>query len=114
MIRVVDRLNITAEGPEAPDQMPPTPINWTLVVVLKSGEAKGAHQLRIEPLLPAGDIEHAQDVDFTLEGGNRGAQIVARFRMSLTVPGVYWVKLYVDGQFMTQLPIEVEYSRCPN
>ena len=111
MIRIVDRMNVTAQGPSAPPEMPPSNLNWTLVLTLKSGDARGSHEVKIVPQLPSGETMPPSVLSVHLEGGSRGANVISRFDMSLTMPGVYWFKIYVDDEFLTQLPIEVIYSR---
>jgi hypothetical protein len=111
LIRIVDRMNVTAQGPSAPPEMPPSNLNWTLVLTLKSGEARGSHEVKIVPELPSGETIPPSIFSVHLEGGNRGANLISRINMLLTMPGVYWFKIYIDDEFITQLPIEVIYSR---
>ena len=111
LIRIVDRLNITAQGPTAPDDMPPANLNWVLVLNFKSGEARGSHPIKIEPELPSGLRLNPTTLSLHFEGNNRGANVVSRFNMKLEMPGIYWFRIYVDDEFMTQIPVEVIYSR---
>ena len=111
LIRIVDRLTVSAHGPSAPEQMPPTPLNWFLVLTLKSGQARGSVQVRIHPELPSG--LKMEPVTFTpyFEGGSRGCNIVTRMGLVLNEPGVYWFRIYVADTLTTQVPLEVIYSR---
>lgn len=111
LIRMVDRLQITAQGPEVPEEMPPTAINWTLVFTFKSGDARGTYAVRIEPVLPSGERMAPFTLSLHLEGGNRGQSIINRMNFPVKMPGVHWFKIYLDDIFLTQLPIEVIYSR---
>ena len=111
LIRVVDRMSITAQGADAPEQMPPANLNWALVLSLKSGEARGTHPIQIVPQLPSGETLDPVTLSMHLEGGNRGQNLVSRINMRLEMPGVYWFKVYVDDEFLTQVPVEVIYSR---
>lgn len=111
LIRIVDRLNVAVQGSDAPPEMPPSNFNWTLVLTLKSGDARGSAEVRIVPELPSGVSMQPSIQSVHLEGGNRGANLITRFNMLLTMPGVYWFKIYVDDQFLTQIPVEVIYSR---
>ena len=54
LIRIVDRLNVAVQGPDAPPEMPPSNFNWTLVLTLKSGDARGSAEVKIVPELPSG------------------------------------------------------------
>lgn len=111
LIRIVDRLNVTVQGPDAPSEMPPSNFDWTLVLTLKSGDARGSAEVKIVPELPSGVSMQPSIQSVHLEGGNRGANLITRFNMLLTMPGIYWFKIYVDDQFLTQIPVEVIYSR---
>ena len=111
LIRVVDRRTITSQGPSAPEEMPPTNLDWTLVLTLKSGEVRGSHAVKIVPELPSGEILSPVTLSVHLEGDNRGRNIISRMNMVLPMPGVYWFKMYFDDEFLTQVPVEVIYSR---
>lgn len=111
LIRIVDRMNITAQGPTAPENMPPAMLNWFLVLNFKSGEARGSHPVKIEPELPSGIRLEPMTLSAHFEGANRGANIVSKINMKLEMPGIYWFRLYVDDKFLTQIPVEVIYSR---
>ena len=111
LIRVVDRMYISAQGPAAPDEMPPAVLNWFLVLSMKSGEARGSHPIKIEPELPSGIKLPPLTLSAHFEGGNRGANVISRLNMKLEMPGIYWFRIYVDDQFLTQIPVEVIYSR---
>ena len=111
LIRLVDRLIVSAQGPGAPEKMPETPLNWFLVISLKSGKARGSIPVKIQPESPSG--LRADPVTFTphFEGENRGCNIISRLGLTLKEPGVYWFRIYVGDNLATQVPLEVIYSR---
>lgn len=111
LIRVVDRLIVSAQGTSAPDRMPATPLNWFLVIILRSGQARGSVPVMIQPELPSG--LRIEPVTFTphFEGENRGCNIVTRMAMLLQEPGIYWFRIFVGDALATQVPLEVIYSR---
>ena len=111
LIRIVDRMNITAQGPTAPEDMPPATLNWFLALIMKSGDARGSHPIKIEPELPSGMRLNPIELSAHFEGGNRGVNLIARLNMKLEMPGIYWFRIYVGDQFLTQIPVEVIYSR---
>ncbi len=111
LIRIVDRLSVTAQGLDAPEEMPASNFNWTFVLALKSGEARGSHEIKVVPELPSGETLPPSILSIHLEGGNRGANLISKFDMPLTMPGVYWFKIYLGGEFLTRMPLEVIYSR---
>ena len=111
LIRVVDRLSVNAAGSDVPEDMPPFDLNWKLVLVLKSGEVRGSHSIKLVPELPSFETKEATERTVHLEGGNRGTNIVTDFRMRMEMPGVYWLNIYFDDELLTRLPLEVRYSR---
>ena len=111
LIRIVDRMNVSTQGPTAPDDMPPALLNWFLVLTMKSGETRGSHDIKIEPELPSGIRLPAVILSAHFEGGNRGQNLVTKLNLKLEMPGIYWFRIYVDNQFLTQIPVEVIYSR---
>jgi len=111
LIRIVDRMDIQAQGPTASEQMPPVALNWFLVLNLKSGQARGSHPIKIEPELPSGIRLSPLTLSAHFEGENRGVNIITKLDMKLEMPGVYWFRIYVGDQFLTQVPVQVIYSR---
>jgi len=111
LIRIVDRMNISTQGPTSPENMPPAMLNWFLVLNFKSGEARGSLPVKIEPELPSGIRLEPMMLSAHFEGGNRGANIVSRINMKLEMPGIYWFRIYLNDEFLTQVPVEVIYSR---
>lgn len=111
LIRIVDRMNITQSGPTAPEEMPPAQLNWTLVITLKSGDARGSHPVKIVPQLPSGETKSPIIMSVHFEGENKGQNIVFKVNMTLEMPGIYWFLIYVDDHLITKVPLEVIYSR---
>ncbi len=111
LIRIVDRLTVSSQGPTAPEKMPPTPLNWFLVLVLKSGQARGSVSVTIQPELPSGIRMPGVTLTPHFEGENRGCNIVSKMGLMLEEPGIYWFHIYVADTLATKVPLEVIYSR---
>ncbi|MCJ7515673.1 MAG: hypothetical protein MUO89_06880 [Dehalococcoidia bacterium] len=111
LIRIVDRINITASGPTVPDNMPPYTLKWYLVLAMKSGEARGTSTVKIEPELPSGIRQPPLSLSIHFEGGNRGPNLITQINMVLKEPGLYWFRIYLDDKFLTQIPVEVIFSK---
>ncbi|MDP2731371.1 MAG: hypothetical protein Q8O55_12980 [Dehalococcoidales bacterium] len=111
LIRLVDRLTVSSHGPSAPEEMPPTPLNWFLVLAFKSGSARGSVQVTIQPELPSGIRLEPIKLTPYFEGGNRGCNIVTRINIMLRESGLYWFRILVGDALATQIPLEVIYSR---
>lgn len=111
LIRLVDRITVSSHGSSSPEQMPPTPLNWFLVLAFKSGSARGSVQVTIQPELPSGLRLEPIRLTPYFEGGSRGCNIVTRIGLMLGEPGVYWFRVHVADALVTQIPFEVIYSR---
>lgn len=112
LVNIVDRVNITSQGTEAPDQMPVW--NWQshLVVILKAGQARGRRELRIVSERPDGSTSEPSINSVNFEGGDdRGVQVVAQMVIPLTLEGLYWFHVYLDRELLTRLPLRVTYQR---
>jgi hypothetical protein len=114
LIRLIDRIEITAHGEGAPEQMPPTNLaNLSLALVFKSGMAKGSHELKIETEQPSG-IKTSTPFHITLHlpGGNMGQNVVLKgFPLKVEMTGVYWICISIDNELYTKIPMEIIYSR---
>lgn len=111
LIRVVDRMTTNASGPAPPEEMPSARLDWTLVITLKSGDARGSHPVRITPQLPSGETLRPITLSAHFEGDNKGQNLISQINMELKLPGIYWFHIHVDDQLMTKVPLEVIYSR---
>ena len=111
VIRVIDRVNRTATGPEAPEAMPSFDYQLTTIITLKSGRARGGVQVEIEPELPSGLRQPRAAMTAQMEGNERGQNLIMNLQMKFEEPGVYWFNVYADGRIITRLPFTVTYSR---
>lgn len=111
LIRIVDRLIITAAGRKAPGDFPPTDHALTLVLMLVSGTARGSHEVAVTFERPGGTTEHVWSTDVLLEGEDRGANIVAQIPIRFESQGLYWFHVRLDGEHLTSLPFRLLYRR---
>lgn len=111
LIRIVDRFQMEAQGTVVPEEMPPTMLNWFLVICMKAGEARGTHAIKVEPELPSGIRIQPLILSAYFEGGNRGTNLVTKLGFQLKMPGIYWFRIYIDDMFITQIPLEVIYTK---
>jgi hypothetical protein len=112
LIRVVDQINVQAQGPEAPDELPPGGlIQPTLVLVFKPGEARGSQRVRVDIEHPDTIIRKGPEQSFSFTGGpNNGVNIVALTQIALSTTGLYWANVYVNDRLVTRVPLQVSYS----
>lgn len=113
MIRIVDRVTVTGEGPEAPAEMPTVRLNPTIVLAFKGGDAVGAHTVQVEFESPEGEsVLPTREFPIALDRPESGAAIVLQATLELSKVGTYWVAVSVDGQLMTKLPYEILYAQA--
>ena len=113
LIRIVDRIVQSAVGPDPPEEMPPVSINLSMVVVLKSGEARGSHPVYIALEAPSGQEMGEQQLQVLLEGeGDRGVNLVVNLAFQAEMPGLYWFSTYFgdDRILLTRTPLRVVYQ----
>ena len=112
LIRIVDRLNVQAAGPDAPEQMPDVPFNYIFFLALKSGAATGPVPVKVTMTLPSG-LEHSGPLfegTVHFEGGTRGHNQVTNLRGTFKHAGPYWFNVYIDEKLITRTPMEVIYT----
>ncbi|MFC2069748.1 DUF6941 family protein [Chloroflexota bacterium] len=111
LIRIVDRITHTEYGPNAPHDMPEIQYPLTLVLTLKSGTARGRHDITITPEQPSGETLRPFTQSIMMEGENKGANMVMPINMPYKFEGLYWFNIMFDDQIMTRIPLEVRYTR---
>lgn len=111
LIRVVDRLTITAAGVDVPSDMPPTKHTLTLVLMLVSGTARGSHDVAVSVEPPGGVRDRVWSTSVLMEGEDRGANLVAQISITFESQGLYWFHVELDGEHLTSLPFRVIYQR---
>jgi hypothetical protein len=110
IIRIIDRVIVSASGPDVPDTMPPTQLSFFMVVTLKSGAARGRHTLRLRPEDPSGAQLNALEVPIHFEGEERGANVVVQFNLNAELEGLYWIDVLFGEDVMTRIPLRVVYQ----
>jgi len=111
LIRITDTLTHTERGPLPSEEMPPVPYKLTLVLMLKSGNARGRYDLKIIPELPSGETQDPFTVSVHFEGEERGHEVVANMPFIFTYEGLYWFNVYLGEEKLTAIPYRVKYSR---
>ncbi|MEX1253551.1 MAG: hypothetical protein WEE64_04345 [Dehalococcoidia bacterium] len=110
-IRIVDRIIQTAVGTEAPDEMPPVPVNLTALISFKSGAARGRHTIKLRPETPAGFSLPETALQIHFEGEDRGANLVLQLGLQANQEGLYWFDVLLDDQLVTRMPLRIMYQR---
>lgn len=111
LIRVVDTINHRAHGPEPPEEMQPFLYKLTLVVMLKSGSARGRHELKIVPEKPDGSTLDPVIHSFHFEGEEKGHNVFLNMNMTFEYEGLYWFDIFLGDEKLTAIPLRVKYLR---
>lgn len=116
-IRIIDRLEQTAVGPDAPDEMPPFVVNnLTLLVTIKADQARGRYGIKIRPEAPGGILLPPMEQAVTIQSGVGGINVLMPFVLAIQAEGVYWFDVFLTGpapqedRLLTRVPLEVIYS----
>lgn len=108
LIRIVDRWNVQGNTAE----MPLSILQFTLVVMFKSGIHRGSSQLNITPITPRNVAMPVIGSSVFFEGDDdRGVGAFAPIGFPVQEPGVYWFEISVDDQVFTRVPLRVVYQR---
>lgn len=83
----------------------------TLVLTLKSGRARGRHEITIQPELPSGEALPTATISVQLEEAGKGVNVVSPVDIPYKLEGLYWFNIRFDGGIITRVPLEVRYSR---
>lgn len=111
LIRMVDRFTVTAAGAGAPEKMPPTNLNITAFISLKSGFARGSAELKLVGRNPSQQVCSTANLPLFLEGEDRGASAVLEMTLQVSEDGLYWFDVLLGGRLLTRMPLRVIYQR---
>lgn len=115
LVRIVDRITVSATGDGAPEDLPPgAAVNTTLVVGLKPGEARGKQTLQVSLEHPDGSHHPGPElpVHFT-QGPSVGHNLILKMTLALSSAGLYWADVLVNKRLVTRIPLEVRYEVIP-
>ncbi|MEW6141849.1 MAG: hypothetical protein AB1597_01660 [Chloroflexota bacterium] len=110
-IRIIDRLTHYEVGPNPPATMPA--FNWkgSLLILFKSGRARGPMTLRVPLEKPNGTRVAGLPNVINFEGeDDRGVELKTDIEIRLDMPGLYWFHVTLDDVELTRMPLRVFYQ----
>ncbi|HEY4685859.1 MAG TPA: hypothetical protein VII57_07420 [Dehalococcoidia bacterium] len=110
LVRVVDRLTHVVNAPSMPAELPHVQFQCVLLIMLKSGRARGRHQVEVVLEHPSGRRTNSVSTSVQLEGEERGANLIARTTVTFDAEGLYWFDVLVDGGLLTRIPFRMMYQ----
>lgn len=111
LIRIIDTIHHEVRGSEPPEEMKPFQYQLSLVVMLKSGSARGRHELKIVPEKPDGSTLDPITHSFHFEGEERGHNFVLNLNMNFEYEGLYWFDVFLGDKKLTAIPLRIKYQR---
>ncbi len=111
LIRIIDTIVHTEARPDAPAEMSPVTHPVRMVIMLKSGRARGRHELKIVPEMPSGEAKAPLIQSIQMEGEDRGVNRIINMLFTFTMEGLYWFNVYLDDSLLTRIPLRLKYNR---
>jgi hypothetical protein len=111
LVRIIDRLIVAAQGPDAPATLPPTRVSVVAVIWLRSGSALGRHVLKLRPEKPSGTQLEVTELSVHFEGEERGSRTLGNIALTADEEGLYWFDVLLDEVLLTRIPLRIMYQR---
>lgn len=109
-IRIVDRVTQQATGPGAPKDMPPLTVTLWMLVVLRSGKARGRRTISLRPEGPSGRQAPPMELSVHFEGEERGQNFRTQIGFVAEDEGLYWFDVLLEDELLTRVPLRVVYA----
>ncbi len=110
-IRLVDRFIHRPQVASLDQPMPPALLTFTLLIVLKSGDARGRSTLRVRLEEPSGLVQPNQmSQPVQLEGEDRGINAIFEVAMQFEREGLHWFVISLDDTELTRTPLRLIYE----
>lgn len=110
LVRVVDSM-IVEVGPDGAPSVSQS-LGLKLVLMLKSGQARGRHELSLTLEEPSG-IRHApRHADLFFPGDEQGVNLLTEVQLGVQ-EGLFWFDVAVNGRLLTRVPYRVRFQRSP-
>ena len=109
-IRIIDQLNITAAGPGVPQQIVPSVVKFTILLVIKTGEMPGP--CTIEIIVKKPDLTEAAKIARTVNlesPAYRGMNLKIETQLQVDQVGLWWFEIFIRGIKRTRVPLNVVY-----
>jgi hypothetical protein len=110
VIRVIDRFNVLGATPE----MQPAVLQFTILILFKSGFLRGKQLISLRPKGPDGEGLPQLAFPVLFEGDDdRGNALIAGAQFVAQKEGLYWFDVYLNEEAVTRMPLRVAYQQQP-
>lgn len=80
-----------------------------IVFISVRGDKAGKHTCSIKFTAPDGSTSgRSSEIDFEIEGPQRGMNLVTRLQLPLHGEGLYWLDVLLDGESNIRFPLQVQ------
>lgn len=107
-IRVIDRININAQGTGLPTQMPEVPVSFTIAWSWVGG--LGNYRTRVVITGPGEARFEFPETSFYLSSLDGGQNTVVTAQFPVKTPGMYWVTFELNGESRSRIPLLIVYN----
>ena len=115
VVRIVDGCSISINEdapPDFPSKANPIRISQSALIVIRTGDSPGKHNLKLIVQSPPGKrkAQPVQEVNLTPEQ-NGGANVKINAILEAFSPGMFWFDVYIDGKRVTRMPYNLQIKR---
>ncbi len=109
LIRVIDRLVITAEGTDVPEEIPPG--QFPLTVLMSWFNGLGNYEAKIRVDFPDANFFESPTLPFYLDSLDKVHNQIVRLVIPVKRQGVYWFNFLLGDEIKSRVPLRVIYQR---
>jgi len=109
LIRLIDRLVITAEGKDIPKELPPGQFSLTALMSWING--LGNYEARIRCDYPDGNSFETPTLPFYLDSLDKVQNLIVRLVIPVKRQGIYWFNFLLGDEVKSKVPLRVIYQR---
>jgi hypothetical protein len=117
-IKILDTVSFWL-SPDAPEDMPskehPISISQNFLLMFKTGDAPGKHDLKLVLQQPDGKKREllTREIEMSKDPSG-GANVKTAATLQLYTQGLYWVEVILDGKRLTKVPLRFLVQRLPS
>ena len=109
LIRLIDRLVITAEGTDVPTELPPGQVPLTALMSWING--LGSYEAKVRVNMPDGSLIESATLPFYLDSLDKVQNHIVRMTLPVKRAGVYWFDFLLGDEVKSRVPLRVIYHR---
>ena len=109
VIRIIDRLTITAEGTDVPQELPPGQFQVTALMSWING--LGNYEVKIHVDFPDANSLDSPTIPFYLDSLDKVQNVIIRLVMPIQRQGIYWFNFMLGDDVKSRFPLRVIYQR---